>query len=277
METKQQQHQRRQPQAGEQISRKPTWHFPSPTSGIMHTLPKQIDSTTWTWNFSWSTLVATAADHTRGIKPLTLPQVIAATAPPALARQHTSVARPQDNHTSTPAFPLYLINIIQSIRKTACPQLQQPKFFFELMSEAAEKNFLVLKRHNMDLGQAIAAQKDSPLGYGSEFKPPQVPRRLFLHHPLWERMETILVNVPQWPLKEISKEDRAADLQEALAFGNHKGASRKLECEDSYTKSLCCDSAFSHKKEFYIFKFPERFLEISCAEISLFSWLFKLS
>jgi hypothetical protein len=35
------------------------------------------------------------------------------------------------------------------------------------------------------------------------------------------------------------------------------------ECEDSYTESLCCDSAFAHKKEFYIFKFPKRFLEIS--------------
>jgi hypothetical protein len=43
------------------------------------------------------------------------------------------------------------------------------------------------------------------------------------------------------------------------------------ECEDYYMKSLCCDSAFAHKKEFSIFKFPERFLEISCAEISLFS------
>ncbi len=42
-------------------------------------------------------------------------------------------------------------------------------------------------------------------------------------------------------------------------------------CEDSYTKSLCCDSAFAHKKKFSIFKFLERFLEISCAEISLFS------
>jgi hypothetical protein len=42
-------------------------------------------------------------------------------------------------------------------------------------------------------------------------------------------------------------------------------------CEDSFTESLCCDSAFAHKEEFYIFKFPERFLEISCAEISLFS------
>jgi hypothetical protein len=43
------------------------------------------------------------------------------------------------------------------------------------------------------------------------------------------------------------------------------------ECEDSYREYLCCDSAFAHKEEFYIFKFPESFLEISCAEISLFS------
>jgi hypothetical protein len=35
------------------------------------------------------------------------------------------------------------------------------------------------------------------------------------------------------------------------------------ECEDSYTESLSCDSAFAHKKEFYIFKFPKRFSEIS--------------
>ncbi len=35
------------------------------------------------------------------------------------------------------------------------------------------------------------------------------------------------------------------------------------ECEDTYTESLCCDSAFAHKKEFSIFQFPKRFSEIS--------------
>jgi hypothetical protein len=79
----------------------------------------------------------------------------------------------------------------------------------------------LFQRHNMDLGQAIAAQKDSPLGYGSEFKPPQVLQQLFLHHLLWEWMETILVNRSQWPLREISMEDRVADLREALTFRNH--------------------------------------------------------
>jgi hypothetical protein len=35
------------------------------------------------------------------------------------------------------------------------------------------------------------------------------------------------------------------------------------ECKYSYKEYLCCDSAFAHKKEFYTFKFSERFLEIS--------------
>jgi hypothetical protein len=42
-------------------------------------------------------------------------------------------------------------------------------------------------------------------------------------------------------------------------------------CEDipTYTESLCCDLAFAHKKEFSIFKFPERFLEVSCRDLTL--------
>ena len=42
-------------------------------------------------------------------------------------------------------------------------------------------------------------------------------------------MEDILKNGSKWPLEEISKEDRVSDLQEALIFGNHKGASSNLE------------------------------------------------
>ncbi len=47
------------------------------------------------------------------------------------------------------------------------------------------------------------------------------------------------------------------------------------DCEVSYTKSLCCDSAFAHKKEFSIFKFPERFSDISWTESSLLYSLFS--
>jgi hypothetical protein len=44
------------------------------------------------------------------------------------------------------------------------------------------------------------------------------------------------------------------------------------ECEDiPRWKSLCCDSAFAHKKEYSVFKFPKRFLEFSWAKRSLYS------
>jgi hypothetical protein len=44
------------------------------------------------------------------------------------------------------------------------------------------------------------------------------------------------------------------------------------ECENVPTGiSLCCDSAFAHKKEFSIFKFPERILKISHRYLIIFS------
>ncbi len=40
-------------------------------------------------------------------------------------------------------------------------------------------------------------------------------------------MEQLLINKSEWPLSDLSKSKRIADLTEALAFGNHKGASQK--------------------------------------------------
>ena len=86
---------------------------------------------------------------------------------------------------------------------------------------------MILRKYNFDLGQALEAQRSSPLGYGSEFRPPATLHKLFWSHPLWQRMERLLVKGSKWPLLELSKEDRLEDLKEALQFGNHKGASEK--------------------------------------------------
>ena len=45
----------------------------------------------------------------------------------------------------------------------------KPKFKSELTKEATLKNYLVLKRYKLSLDKALKDQKDSPLGYGSEF------------------------------------------------------------------------------------------------------------
>jgi hypothetical protein len=42
-------------------------------------------------------------------------------------------------------------------------------------------------------------------------------------------MERLLIEGSRWPLEKISKSNRIVDLQEALQFGNHKGATSKPE------------------------------------------------
>jgi hypothetical protein len=42
-------------------------------------------------------------------------------------------------------------------------------------------------------------------------------------------MKEMLTHGSQWPTKPITEEDRAADLIEALKFGNHKGATTQPE------------------------------------------------
>ena len=77
------------------------------------------------------------------------------------------------------------------------------------------------------MGKAIEAQSSSPLGYGSEFKPPDVLEQLF--------RQSQLQRGSIWPLDDLSEEDRIADLKEALVFGNHKQATENPEL----LRSLC--------------------------------------
>jgi hypothetical protein len=98
-----------------------------------------------------------------------------------------------------------------------------PLFDFSFSLEAANKNFIILKRKfSGDLSKALLAQSDSPLGYGSEFKPIETLKLIFKNHSTWNRMKQILENGSKWPLQPLNEEDRVKDLEEALVFGNHK-------------------------------------------------------
>lgn len=72
--------------------------------------------------------------------------------------------------TRTTVWPddLTMIEMIKSILSSDSPCPDAPEFCFEMTLEAAEKNFLVLKRHGFDLGKAIDAQATSPVGYGKD-------------------------------------------------------------------------------------------------------------
>jgi hypothetical protein len=84
--------------------------------------------------------------------------------------------------------------MIESILASKSPCPDAPDFCFEMTLEAAEKNFLVLKRHGFDLSKAIKAQSNTPVGYGSKFRKPLILSPLLGNHPLWPMMESILEN-----------------------------------------------------------------------------------
>ena len=95
-----------------------------------------------------------------------------------------------------------------------------------LTDEAAEKNYLMLmQKYNGNLAALLEAQCKSMVGYGSEFRHVNTLSKIYERHPNWNRMSKILNYGSEWPLDPLGKASRGADVNEALSFGNHKGAS----------------------------------------------------
>ena len=51
--------------------------------------------------------------------------------------------------------------------------------------------------------KALLAQKKRLLDYGSEFMPVGILKPVFKHHPNWSRLEKILKEESDWPLKKL--------------------------------------------------------------------------
>ena len=126
-------------------------------------------------------------------------------------------------------WPENMMETIEAIVKllSRCPK--SPLFKFEMNGEAAESNFHVLRKFNFDLEKALVAQVGSPVVYRSEFSKGELLLPLLKNHLLWNRMKEMLAHGSQWPTEPITKEDRVADLIEALKFGIHKGATTQPE------------------------------------------------
>lgn len=90
------------------------------------------------------------------------------------------------------AWPIELVSIVTKVDEYECERPQPPLFAFEMSAEAAEGNFCVLAKHGLSLERALEAQRNSPLGCGSEFRPVAILAPLLHRHPNWERLHDIL-------------------------------------------------------------------------------------
>jgi hypothetical protein len=108
-------------------------------------------------------------------------------------------------------WPSNLFNKIKTVLSMPCATSTSPEFSFEFTDDGAAYNLEILRKYNLDLGKALKAQQDSPLGNGKEFKPPSVLQQVFGLHSLWNRIEAFLLEGSKWPVAEISKNERQQD------------------------------------------------------------------
>jgi hypothetical protein len=105
-------------------------------------------------------------------------------------------------------WPINLIERMTKVIGKPCNMPTPPKFSFKLTGAAAMHIINILRKYKFDVGRALEANKDSPLGPGKEFKPPDKLRKAFGLHLLRPEMEMILKNRSKWLLTEISKKER---------------------------------------------------------------------
>jgi hypothetical protein len=67
------------------------------------------------------------------------------------------------------------------------------------------------------------------VGYSSKFRKHWILSPLLGNHPLWPQIKSILKNSSQRPTEPISEEEPIGNVEEALQFGNHKGAQSQPE------------------------------------------------
>jgi len=143
---------------------------------------------------------------------------------------HSGINQQLKEKDNNKVWPPSLISILQQTMATPCYHPSKPLFEFDMSVEAAEKNYMILMhKFGGDLHEAIRAQQRSPLQYGSEFKPVSILAPIVENHPTWNKMTTLLTEGSTWPLSPIDEHDRLLDIDDALAFGNHKGANQQPE------------------------------------------------
>ncbi len=95
-------------------------------------------------------------------------------------------------------------DIIKEIigQQNPCPK--KPLFCFKMTIEAAKKNFMVLKSHQISLEKVIEAQAGSPVEYSSEFRKPEILEPWLSKHFLWPCLKNILLHQSGWLLTPIT-------------------------------------------------------------------------
>ena len=91
-------------------------------------------------------------------------------------------------------WPKNALDVIRNIATSTSQRPKKSQFNFNLNEKYAEHNWIILSKFKI-VGETIEHEGNSPLQYGSEFRPADQLEPLFKFHPLWNRMKEILKRV----------------------------------------------------------------------------------
>ena len=113
---------------------------------------------------------------------------------------------------------------IRSCLHTKPRLIRSAQFRFDTSDTSLTHNWSVIESHSCDFHTIMAAHADTPLGFGSEFRLPSTLAPILHHHPWWERLHRTLTSGAELFAPLPDENARRLDLAEAMAFGNHSGA-----------------------------------------------------
>ena len=111
----------------------------------------------------------------------------------------------------------WLMQRLTDIVTSKSQRMREHKCVFEDNMGAAEVNAKWLKYYKWDLEEAIRRQKGTMVHPGSEFRDVEVVEELWRRHEYWPKMRSIMKNGIDYPLEQLTEEERKGDLEFMIA------------------------------------------------------------
>jgi hypothetical protein len=133
-----------------------------------------------------------------------------------LPQVETLLPPPQPCPVQQSESPSWLIPTIREIISTPACVLAESPFIFNLTSEAATHNMLVLLAYESNIQTVIDNHQHTILKHGSEIRSVSILQCLLMHHPKCPKIQSLLTSGSLWPLTPISDNDRQAKNTELI-------------------------------------------------------------
>ncbi len=133
-------------------------------------------------------------------------------------------------HDDLPRPNLKRLHMIKYLLSAKPTPIRRPPFLFEMTSNAAEHNRLILRQFGFNLDTYLRQCSNSTISPGSEFRPPNQLRFIFGEHKLWPFIEATLTRGAHIHLtREPADEQRRQENEALIVFNNHKKARENKE------------------------------------------------